>query len=131
MGKILAGTIGALFWLITQALGLGLTGAGHGWYGAFLFSIPLVILYPLAFIRTFCSTAESVEVEAGILAGAVVLDFMLAANILSGDNHYFMQMWRFEAGGIMIWLGLWAGWQILLVGSLIWKKLGTAGAKSA
>ncbi len=131
MQRIFFGMIGAVFWLITQALGLGLTGAGHGWYGAFLFSIPLIILYPLAFIRAFCSKAESVEVEAGILAGAVVLDLMLVTNIFSGDNGYFMQMWRFEAGGIMIWLGLWAGWQILLVGSLLWKKLGRAGAKSA
>lgn len=131
MGKIFAGTIGALFWLVTQALGLLLTGAGHGWYGAFFFSIFLIVLYPLAFIRAFCPTTRSIETEVGILTGAFVLDLLLLASIFSGDNGYFMQMWRIEPGGIMIWLGFWAGWQLLLIGSLLRKKLGKAGADSA
>lgn len=131
MRVVLMGGLGVLLWLIAQVMGLGLTGAGHGWYGAFFFSLPLVVLYPLVFVRAVSSKAGPRDADVGILAAAIVLDLLLLGNIFSWDNGYFMQMWNFDSTFVMIWLALWAGWQVVFVATLLKKSLNRTGGESA
>jgi hypothetical protein len=127
-------TLGLLFWLAAQTIGLGLAGGGHGWNGPFVFSMPLIILYPLAFVGAFCSKAYLPSLHGVILAAAVGLDCLLLANFAS-EFQYITKMWRFPDGAlfIAIWLGLWAGWQILLAATLLRRRQGgnRAEAESA
>lgn len=43
--------LGILCWIATQAVAFTLAGAGHGWMGPLLLSVPLLVLYPFAFVR--------------------------------------------------------------------------------
>jgi hypothetical protein len=111
---------GVLLWLVTQLMGLMLTGAGHGWYGALVFSLPLVFLYPLALIRVFDRHTGKQETDILILILAAILDALLALNMLS--NAYFMRVWEFDPAFVVLWSVLWAGWQPFIVASLLMPR---------
>ena len=117
MRRGISGAVGVSLWLVTQLMGLLLTGAGHGWYGALLFSLPLVVLYPLALIRTFDRRTGKRETDIFILIGAVIFDLFLVGNILS--DRYFLTVWEFDPTFVAIWIALWAGWQPFIVASLL------------
>lgn len=133
MRAAIFGVLGLLAWFATQAVALGLSGGGHGWTGPFFFSMPLIILYPLTFILAFSSKARSPNVEVSLWAAAIVLNLLLLANIFSSEHDYFIRMWRFSDGSlfISIWLGLWAGWQVLFVAALLKRKVGNPRANNA
>ena len=126
--------VGLVAWLAAQAIGLLLAGGGHGWNGPFFFSMPLIILYPLAFVGAFSAKAYLPSVPVIILAAAVGLDCLLLANFAS-EFSYIVKMWRFPDGAsfISLWLGLWAGWQILFAAALLRRRRGgdRAEAESA
>ena len=122
------GTLGLVLWLIAQAMGLLIAGAGHGWGGAFLFSLPLAILYPLALIRIASPVTGSHNADVGLMAAAIVLDLFLLGST-SGDE-YFMKVWRFDPTFVAIWIAIWAGWQVPFVASLFWKALSRSRAES-
>jgi hypothetical protein len=128
---VLMMALGLLSWLAAQAIGLGLTGAGHGWTGPFFFSMPLIILYPLAFVGAFCSKDYLPSVPVVFLAAAVGLDCLLLANFAS-EFPYIVKLWRFPEGPsyISLWLGLWAGWQILFAAALLRRRQGGHRARA-
>jgi hypothetical protein len=129
---ILMMVLGGIFWLAAQAIGLGLAGGGHGWGGPFVFSIPLIILYPLAFIGAFCSKAYLTSLPVVILAAAVILDCLLIGSFVS-ELQYITKIWRMPDGALFvaIWLGLWAGWQILLIATLLRRRRGAIRSENA
>ena len=131
MRRVMLGALGLLLWLVTQAIGLGLTGAGHGWYGALIFSLPLVVLYPLAFIRAFGSKAESPQDDMRILIAAAVLDLLLLSNMFLLDHDYFIKMGRFDPTIVTVWIALWAGWQVLGVVALLRRRPAVIREESA
>lgn len=124
MGTVFSIVVGLVFGLATVVLGLGLAGGGHGWGGPFFLSIPLIVLYPLAFARTFRTKVKSSDLDVGLIAVAVMLDLALLGNF-SAEYDYFIKMWRFEDGALFIslWLGLWAGWQVLAAVALARNRL--------
>ncbi|HYW15320.1 MAG TPA: hypothetical protein VE891_04095 [Allosphingosinicella sp.] len=123
--------IGMLFWLAAQAIGLGLVGGGHGWGEPFFFSMPLIVLYPMAFVAAFCSKAYLPAISAIVVVAAVALDFLVFGSFAS-ESEYIVKMWRFPDGAlfILLWLGLWAGWQILFVIGLVRRRHGAGRAEA-
>jgi hypothetical protein len=101
-------------------MGLMLTGGGHGWYGALVFSLPLAVLYPVAFIRVFDRRTGKREADISILTIAVILDVLLVGNMLL--DQYFIRMWEFDPAFVAIWIALWAGWQLFIVASLLMPR---------
>lgn len=115
--------LGLVFWLATAAIGLMLAGGGHGWGGPFLISMILIILYPAAFVRGLGPKTGSRDLDAILLGVAGLLDLFLLMNFL-GEAEYIGRVWRSGDGPLFIflWLALWAGWQVLLVISLVRRK---------
>lgn len=113
MGTFFSIVVGLVFGMATAVLGLGLAGGGHGWGGPFFLSIPLIVLYPLAFARTFSSKVRSSDFDVGLIAVAILLDIALLGSF-SAEYDYIIKMWRFDDGPLFIglWLGLWVGWQV-------------------
>lgn len=116
--------IGLLAWLLTQAVALGLGGAGHGWMAPLWVSSVLIFLYPLVVVRVFASPAASIKVDATILLLAGVIDLFLLHNALVTERTYFSRVWNSSAGAVGLWIGLWAGWQLLAIVSLLKKRGG-------
>lgn len=106
----------ALFggFVVSLALPILLTGAGHGFYAPLL-SFPGLALIPLSEVGEFRSSRRR---QSAILAGALVLDLsILVALCLEFRSDYYWATTFFSAGFIpwfAIWLVLWLGWQIRL-----------------
>lgn len=121
MRKAASAALGVMAWLAAQFAGLGLAGAGHGWTAPLLFSIPLIILYPLACVLAFGGGAVWRNLGAALLIVAAALDLLLLMNMLSGEREYLLKMWEFDEGPawVISWCVLWAGWQVLLLSALL------------
>ena len=120
MGRLGWGAIGLLTWLATQAVALGLGDAGHGWMAPIWVSTVLIFLYPLVFVRIFASPAASIKVDAALLVVAVAIDLFLLHNALVPERKYFLR--NSSASALSLWIGLWAGWQLLAIVSLLKKR---------
>lgn len=121
MRKILFGMLGLLFWLGTQWLALGIAAAGYGWISPSALSVPLILLYPIAFVRAFCARTGSIGPYRGLpIAIAGVLDVLLLGSIVL-EKEYILKGWRLPENRyvLALWIALWAGWQMLLLASLI------------
>ena len=132
--KLLFGMLGLLFWAATQFLALGIGAGGHGWLAPFGLSMPLVVLYPLAFVRAFCVTRPWSKVGTGVLLViAVTLDaLMLGSLFLHGD--IFWKQWDMfpdDRWVPLLWFALWAGWQLLIIASLIKNRRPRRGVCAA
>lgn len=111
-------------------VGLGLAGGGHGWGGPFFFSMILIVLYPVAFVRAFDAKVKSSDIDAVLLGVAGLLDSFLLMSFF-GEAKYVASIWSSDGGPLFIslWLAFWAGWQILIVVSLLRRKAGKGGAE--
>ena len=69
--------VGLAFGMAAAVMGLGLAGGGHGWNGALFLSIPLIVLYPLAFGRVFSTNIKSSDLDVGLIAIAAMFDLTL------------------------------------------------------
>ena len=121
--------LGLLAWLATQTVGLGLAGGGHGWDAPALFSLPLLLLYPVVFVRAF-SKKGGIALGSSILLIAVALDLCLLASVYR-EERYFSTMWNIDAGWVIAWLALWAAWQALAVAALLKKRAVRIDAENA
>lgn len=119
MRTILSAVLGLLPWLLAQGIAFGMTGGGHGWVAPFFFSIPLAILYPIAFLRFFGGRPPALKLDVGLLLVAVTLDTLLLADLLLQEGEYFLRVWNVAAEFVGSWLVLWTGWQILLLARLL------------
>lgn len=124
MGRLGWVAIGLVASLATQAVALGLAGAGHGWMAPLWVSSVLIFLYPLVVVRVFASPEASIKVDATILLLAGVIDLFLLHNALVTERTYFLKIWNFSASAVSLWIGLWAGWQLLAIVSLLKKRGG-------
>ena len=113
------GALGLATALLTQFIGLGMTGAGHGWIAPFYFSMPLFLLYPAALIRAFRSGRGGMAIDLALLAVALALDLLLLRNIFGEENRYFHTLWGRFPGFVLLWIALWAGWQALALIALL------------
>lgn len=128
--KAVARALGFVPALAALAIGFGLTGAGHGIYTPLFFSLLLVFLYPLIFVRAFAAAPGSPHLEVGTLAVAAALDAALVGALFS-EQDYFLRSWRINGGLTVAWLALWAGWQVLVLAMLLrlgWAKTTGPGA---
>lgn len=112
MLKFIMAALGVAAGLFALMMGFGAAGGGHGWVGALWFSIPLVFLYPIVFVRAVSSSRKSSNTDVVILAVGGVLDLLLASN-MAGEQRYVAQLWSFDSSGMIAWLSLWAGWQVV------------------
>ena len=125
------GALGLLAWFVVEFIGVGIAGAGHGWVAPFFFTLPLLLLYPAAFIRAFAVEPRTVKVELAMLVIAAVLDMLLSRNMLGSEHEYFLKVWNYHYDGehaiLLLWFGLWAAWQVLTLVTLlrIWSPRGT------
>ena len=131
------GALGLLTWFVVEFIGVGIAGAGHGWFGPMIFTLPLLVFSPVAFIRAFASKRRSVTVDAAMLAMGAVLDLLLLRNMFFNtlffdEREDFLKVWNFADSGdhaiLVLWFGLWAAWQVLTLVTLlrtIWSPRGT------
>jgi hypothetical protein len=128
---VIYGAIGLSTWLLTEVIALALAGAGHGWGAPMVFSLPLVLLYPTLFVRVFWSESKNRLVDACVLATAAALDLLLLLSPRVEDLGYFSTMWNGDAGWVVAWLALWAGWQMLAVAALLRTSPARIAAESS
>jgi hypothetical protein len=124
MGKVLLGVLGLLFWLATQWIALGIAAGGHGWLSPLWLSMPLFFLCPIAFIRAFCATTGRIWLDQGLLVVAGVLDVLLLRSIFI-QRELILQLWNIFTDNryvLALWIGLWFGWQLLSLATLIRKR---------
>lgn len=124
MRKIVFGGLGLLCWGATQFIGLGIAAGALGWYAPVLLSMLLIVLYPLAFLRAFCPAGGARWVEPGLLSIAAVLDVVLLASILAKEET-LTKAWSIPGnpGVLLLWGGLWAGWQLLALIAVVRNRL--------
>ena len=130
MLKFIMGALGLTAGLFALMMGLGGAGGGHGWIGALWFSVPLVILYPLVLIRAVASSWKSSDMDILILCVAGPLDLLLAAN-MAAEQQYVLKLWSFDASGMILWLSLWAGWQVVGLTTVLRKWRAGLRSKAA
>ena len=116
---IVLGTLGLLPALAAQWIALGIGGAGHGWVGPVFFSMPLFLLYPLAFLRALPSPAGAQRADAILLAAAGGLDFLLLGDMILVEKAYVLAAVGAAPGLVALWLALWAAWQVPAVAALL------------
>lgn len=117
----IVGSIGAgvALWLGTQAIAFALSNAGDGWIGPTACSLPLVALYPIALARLGVSRLGGTKADAAMLMMAVTLDILLAYNIERHEPGYFAMAWDVAPTLVSTWFGLWMGWQVIALATLI------------
>ena len=130
MWKFIMGALGFATGVLALLMGLGAAGGGHGWIGALWFSFPLVILYPLVLIRAVSSDWKSQDMDVAILFVAGPLDLLLAAN-MAAELQYVLKLWSFDAFGMILWLSLWAGWQVVGLATVLRKRRAAIRSKAA
>jgi hypothetical protein len=120
VGKVLFGALGLLAWLGAQWIALGIIAGGHGLIAPLSLSMPLLFLYPIAFIRAFCVTTGRIGFDQGLLAIAGLLDVLLLSSTFA-EEKYFWHIWSYPENRPVLaeWMALWAGWQLLVLASLI------------
>ncbi|MFI0845172.1 hypothetical protein [Mesorhizobium sp. IMUNJ 23232] len=96
----------------------------------FWLSTVLIFLYPLVFVRLFASSAAAIKVDLAILLVAAVMDIFLLHNALVAKRAYFLRIWDFSASAVSLWIGLWAGWQVLAIVSLLKKRGGETAVET-
>ena len=111
MRMIVVGALGLLMWLVVQVMATGITAAGHGWYGPFFLSLPLLILYPLAFVRAFAERG-SPKGDINLLIVGAALDLALVVDMVV-ERDILLRLWGLDWAWLALWLALWAGWQAL------------------
>lgn len=117
-----AGAFGLLPWALAMALSLGIAGGGHGWIAPLVVSMPLVALYPLAFVRALTNGAGSIKADRAILLAALLLNLVLLGQALLAEPGYFTASLRFGAGTVALWFALWLGWQVLALVTLLRRR---------
>jgi hypothetical protein len=124
MRKIVFGGLGLLFWGAAQFIGLAIAAGAPGLYVPVLLSMLLAVLYPLAFLRAFCPASRARWVEPGLLIVAAVLDVVLLVSILAKEE-LLAQAWSIPGnpGVLLLWGGLWAGWQLLALIAAVRNRL--------
>lgn len=130
MWKFIMGALGLAAGLFALLMGLGGAGGGHGWIGALWFSVPLVILYPLVLIRAVSSSRGSPDMDVVLLCVGGVLDLLLAAN-MAEEQKYVLKLWSFDPSGMIMWLSLWAGWQVVGLATVLRKWRARLRSKAA
>jgi hypothetical protein len=122
MRNVLPVALGVLFWLATQFLALCI--AIGLLYEPFWLSLPLVLLYPLAFIRAFGATSEPMMRDRHLLAIAALLDVLVLGSIILREDE-LAKSWRIPENPLVLisWIALWAGWQMLLIAALVRNKV--------
>jgi hypothetical protein len=113
------GAVGLLLWLIAQWIAFGLGAGGHGWLAPFFFTLPLLLLYPLASVRFFASEPGATKLDWVILLTAVLFDLLLALNALLEERSYFLKAWAMADGVVALWLVFWLGWQGLALATML------------
>jgi hypothetical protein len=117
--------MGLLPWALAIALSVGIGGGGHGWVAPFFVSIPLLALYPLAFIAAF-SRPRSTRLVWALLLAALLLNLFLLALTVLHEPGYFAASVRFAAGPVALWIALWLAWQVLAVMTLLRTDYGNS-----
>jgi hypothetical protein len=123
--------LGLLAWLVTQTVALGLAGGGDGWNAPDLFSLPLLLLYPLAASRAFRAGKGGTRIDAAILLIAASLDVLLMAWGIPRERDYFQRAWKFAPEAVIIWMALWAGWQLFAIAAVVRSRRGLLEAGGA
>lgn len=120
MWKLIAGALGLAAGEFALLMGMGGAGGGHGWIGALWFSVPLVILYPVVFVRAVFPSGKSSDADVIVLGSGGVLDVLLAVN-MAAEQKYVARLWYYDPSGIILWLALWAGWQVVCLTTVLRK----------
>lgn len=108
--------------VLAQALAFGMAGAGDGWIAPFYFSMALFVLFPAALAAHVDRESSSLMAEAVMLCVGIGLDGLLLVNILGPESSYFATIMRIAGIFPILWLGLWAAWQVPFALSL-WRRL--------
>ena len=97
---------------VTTFLGLMLSGAGHGWTSPFFFSMPLVVLYPAAFLLATGRCAFTRPSGVALVGLGLLLDLALAVMTV-GESEYFFRMMEQDGAPEVAsaWVLLWLVWQ--------------------
>ena len=128
MREIILTAVGLLFWAVTQFIALMMGAGGHGWNAPLWLSMFLVPLYPLAFVEAFAPATGGKWLVRGLLIAAGLLDLLLLASLFT-EGEYIARLWNVPENPavLLLWGGLWAGWQLLAFVALARNHLTRAG----
>ena len=100
---------------------------GHGWIAPLWLSMLLVLLYPLAFVEAFGSETGGKWLGRSLLIAAGLLDLILLGSLFT-EGEYIARLWSVPENPLLLllWGGLWAGWQLLafvaLARGTLWRS---------
>ena len=106
---------GLLLAVVAFVLAFGLAGAGHGWGAPGLFSLMLLVLNPIAFVRALGpidAVSASRAADMILLVVAACTDGLLFADAYGPERAYF------QAAVDTSWLWV-AAWMVLVLGGTI------------
>jgi hypothetical protein len=111
--SVIAIAAGLALGLLTMFLALLIAGAGHGWSSPMLFSLPLAVLYPAAFLLATLRSALTRRTGVGLVALGLILDLALALQTSGEESEYFLRILDQDLGPEVVtaWIFLWLGWQ--------------------
>ena len=109
-GRIAIGIVAALG---GQFVALMVGAAGHGWTAPFLFSLPLLVAYPVTMVRAFSKDGSMAWIEISLLMFGLAADVALFHNIAYQEREYFDAVLEISVLPI-VWIIYWLSWQILI-----------------
>lgn len=117
-GGIIAGLVLAL---VAHFLAVAMAGAGHGWITPFWASFILWIVLPLTFANEtpFGRYRKSTKrYLLGLVAAGVAADAALLWATIDEGTQYFWTAIDMATSFSVLWLSIWASWQLLVLNAL-------------
>ena len=115
----------SIFGVVVGAIGIFaafvLAGLGEGWGAPFLFSLPLVGLYPIVLVRLHYQRRSVSSFTMGmlLLLAAVIADISLGLLTVQYEITYFVDAYEGMFFWLVLWGIIWFLWQVLAAYELI------------
>jgi hypothetical protein len=115
MSKVAVIIGGLAYGLIVAFLALNIAGGGGGWNSAMISSVA-IILVPLGAIAWFQRRRSLASI---VLSVAAIADAVLVIATWREGFHYALRVGSVAPRLVLVWLLLWAGWQLGLLAILV------------
>jgi hypothetical protein len=104
-------------------LAMLLGGPGHGWSPALRISWVAVFASPLSAVAwAMRRRAVRNGVALLLLAAAIIADLTLLSATRSEEIDSFIRVWSSAPMRVTVWAMLWAAWQVVALGALLWPQ---------
>ena len=98
-------------------------GAGHGWSAPSSVSRVAMFASPLSVVAWATRGRPAGKMLGlGLVATAAVADAALAEAAASEGSGYFERSWSSDPGLVIVWVSLWAAWQVMALSAMLWPR---------